>query len=168
MALSARLRSSLPLLQHVQRTTAVRPPIGNPGVDCATFALSEYQRGFATGTKPTEVNAKAPLTLFGGTGNYASALFLAAAKANVLDKVESEIVDVVEASKGSPLFSRFTKDLSIPRETRVKAVKEVFADAGFSDVTKNFLAVLADNGRLRYLERIANRFVDLTMAHRGE
>ncbi|XP_020572474.1 ATP synthase subunit O, mitochondrial-like, partial [Phalaenopsis equestris] len=28
--------------------------------------------------------------------------------------------------------------------------------------------VLAENGRLKYLERIAQRFVDLTMAHRGE
>ena len=29
-------------------------------------------------------------------------------------------------------------------------------------------AVLADNGRLKYIERIAERFVDLTMAHKGE
>lgn len=36
----------------------------------------------------------------------------------------------------------------------------------------NFLlvyeAVLADNGRLKFIERIAERFVDLTMAHKGE
>jgi F-type H+-transporting ATPase subunit O len=29
-------------------------------------------------------------------------------------------------------------------------------------------AVLADNGRLKYIERIAERFGDLTMAHKGE
>jgi F-type H+-transporting ATPase subunit O len=29
-------------------------------------------------------------------------------------------------------------------------------------------AVLADNGRLKYIERIAERFVDLNMAHKGE
>jgi len=29
-------------------------------------------------------------------------------------------------------------------------------------------AVLADNGRLRNIERIAKRFVELTMAHKGE
>jgi hypothetical protein len=29
-------------------------------------------------------------------------------------------------------------------------------------------AVLADNGRLKYIERIAERFVDLTMEHKGE
>ena len=31
-----------------------------------------------------------------------------------------------------------------------------------------YQAVLADNGRLKYIERIAERFVDLTMAHKGE
>lgn len=39
-------------------------------------------------------------------------------------------------------------------------------------VSANFVliyeAVLADNGRLKYIERIAERFVDLTMAHKGE
>lgn len=83
-----------------------------------------------------------PLSLFGGSGNYASALFLAASKANILDKVESEILDVVEASKRSPVFSQFIKDLSVPKGTRVKAINEIFSEAGFSDVTKNFLGML--------------------------
>lgn len=108
------------------------------------------------------------MALYGGTGNYATALFNAASKANKLEKVESEILDIVEASKKSPKFSNFIKDLSVPRETRVKAIQEIFAEAGFTEVTKNFLAVLADNGRLKYLERISKRFVELTMAHKGE
>ncbi|RRT60309.1 hypothetical protein B296_00024849 [Ensete ventricosum] len=83
-----------------------------------------------------------PLSLFGGSGNYASALFLAASKANALDKVESEILDLVEASKRSPLFSQFIEDLSVPRETRVKAVQAIFSEVGFSDVTKNFLGTI--------------------------
>lgn len=82
-----------------------------------------------------------PLSLFGGSGNYASALFIAASKANVLDKVEQEILDIVGASKKSPLFSQFIKDLSVPRETRVKAINDIFAEAGFTDITKNFLGM---------------------------
>lgn len=72
-------------------------------------------------------------------GNYASALFIAASKANVLDKVESEILDVIEASKQSSFFSQFIKDPSVPADTRVKAVQEISSEAKFSDVTKNFL-----------------------------
>lgn len=93
-----------------------------------------------------------PLSLFGGLGNYASALFLAASKANALDKVESEILDWVVVSKKSHLFSQFIEDLSVPQETCVKAVKELFSEAGFSDVTKNFL------GKLCLFKFVCNSF----------
>ncbi|XP_042425473.1 ATP synthase subunit O, mitochondrial-like [Zingiber officinale] len=130
--------------------------------------LSTGLRTFAIQTQPTEAKVKVPLKLFGGSGNYATALFIASTKANALDKVEAEILDVVEASKRSPRFSKFIKDMSIPKKTRVKTVTEIFSEAGFSDVTKNFLAVLADNGRLAHIDRISKRFVELTMAQRGE
>nr|CAD1838278.1 unnamed protein product [Ananas comosus var. bracteatus] len=159
-----------PLFRRLLRPESIVPlrSLADPGLGNPSLPISEGSRNFATQTKPTEVKTKVPLSLFGGSGNYASALFLAASKANILDKVESEILDVVEASKRSPVFSQFIKDLSVPKGTRVKAINEIFSEAGFSDVTKNFLAVLADNGRLKYIERIAKRFVDLTMAHRGE
>uniref|UniRef100_A0A9I9EA65 Uncharacterized protein n=1 Tax=Cucumis melo TaxID=3656 RepID=A0A9I9EA65_CUCME len=41
-------------------------------------------------------------------------------------------------------------------------------EAKFSDIVKNFLVVLAENGRLRYIDRIAKRILELTMAHKGE
>lgn len=31
-----------------------------------------------------------------------------------------------------------------------------------------FEAVLAENGRLQHVEKVAKNFIDLTMAHRGE
>jgi F-type H+-transporting ATPase subunit O len=156
MAAARHLRSGLPLLA---RLAASEP----------SAAAAQGWRGFASqAAKPTGKQIKVPEALYGGTGNYASALFLTAAKANMLDKVASEINTVVEASKKSQMFSQFIKDSSVPKETRVKAITEIFAEAGFSDVTKNFLAVLADNGRLKYIERVAERFSDLTMAHKGE
>ncbi|XP_008787944.2 ATP synthase subunit O, mitochondrial [Phoenix dactylifera] len=170
MAISGRFRSSFSVFQQILRAESARPlrAAADRGFGNPTIATSQCLRNFATQPKSSEANVKVPLSLFGGSGNYASALFLAASKANVLDKVESEILDIVEASKKSPLFSQFIKDLSVPRGTRVKAVKEVFSEAGFSDVTNNFLAVLADNGRLRNIERISKRFAELAMAHRGE
>ncbi|XP_042388786.1 ATP synthase subunit O, mitochondrial-like [Zingiber officinale] len=167
MALAGRLRSAFPLLNKALSAessvlftrSAAEGSLGN---------LSTGLRTFATQTQPTEAKVKVPLKLFGGSGNYATALFIAANKANALDKVEAEILDVVEASKRSPRFSKFIRDMSIPKKTRVKTVTEIFAEAGFSDVTKNFLAVLADNGRLAHIDRISKRFVELTMAQRGE
>ncbi|XP_073309109.1 ATP synthase subunit O, mitochondrial-like isoform X2 [Primulina huaijiensis] len=111
---------------------------------------------------------KVPFAMYGVSGNYASALYLAAVKANVLDKVESELLVLIEASKKSPKFSQFMKDLSVTADIRVKAVNDIGAQAKFDDITKNFLAVVAESGRLGHIERIAQRFSELTMAHRGE
>lgn len=79
--------------------------------------------------------------MFGGSGNYASALFIAAAKANALEKVESELADFVAATTKASTFSQFMKDLAVPADTRVKAINEISAQAKFSDVTKNFLGI---------------------------
>ena len=46
-----------------------------------------------------------PVKLLGISGNYASALYIAAVKTKTLEKVEYEILDLVETSKSSPKFS---------------------------------------------------------------
>ncbi|KAF7151067.1 hypothetical protein RHSIM_Rhsim02G0189700 [Rhododendron simsii] len=74
---------------------------------------------------------------------FASTLYLSAVKANAPEKVESELLDLVEASKRSPSFAQFMKDLTVPKVTRIKALTEICADAKLSDVTRNFLCVVA-------------------------
>ncbi|KAJ6409216.1 hypothetical protein OIU84_008835 [Salix udensis] len=59
------------------------------------------------------------------------------------------------------------KDLSVRADTRVKAINEICATAKFSDITKNFLVIVAENGRLNHLESIVNKFKQLTMADKG-
>ncbi|WP_411017378.1 ATP synthase F1 subunit delta, partial [Salmonella sp. s51695] len=51
---------------------------------------------------------------------------------------------------------------------RVKAITDICTAAKFSEVTKNFLVVLSEYGRLKYIDSIATKFQELTMAHRGE
>lgn len=80
--------------------------------------------------------------MYGVSGNYASALYISAVKANALEKVESELLDLIEASKKSPKFSQFMKDLSVPTETRVKAMTDISSQAKFGDLTKNFLGMI--------------------------
>lgn len=79
--------------------------------------------------------------MFGGSGNYASALYLAAVKANSLDKVERELLDLVEATQRSATFSQFTRDPSVCKDTRVKAIEDICASAKFSEIVKNFLGI---------------------------
>ncbi|PWA72590.1 hypothetical protein CTI12_AA104190 [Artemisia annua] len=92
--------------------------------------------------RPQHVDNKVPVAMFGGSGNYASALYIAAAKAKTLDNVEAELFDLVAATEKSPTFSQFMKDLAVPADTRVKAVTEICDQAKFSEVTKNFLEVM--------------------------
>lgn len=170
MAMAGRVRSALPFLSKSLRfdqSTNVQQALL-----CPTFAKPELSRNFATATPPKtppkEQKVKLPLALYGGSGNYASALYIAAVKAKTLDKVESDLLALVEATKKTPLFSQFMKDLAVPADTRVKAIKEISAQAKFTEITTNFLVVLAENGRLRNMDTIAKRFTELTMAHRGE
>lgn len=171
MAMAGRLRSTLPLFQKILRSksfSSTQRSTIQRSVLCPTFTNPEFSKNYASVSAPKEQKVKVPVTMFGVSGNYASALYLAAVKANALDKVESELLDLVEASKKSPTFSQFMKDLSVRADIRVKAIQEICAEAKISDLTKNFMAVLAENGRLRHLEAIAKRFIELTMAQRGE
>ncbi|KAB1224739.1 ATP synthase subunit O, mitochondrial [Morella rubra] len=163
MALAGRIRSALPLLTKALRTYPL--PAQRSAL---ALSNSQFSRSYATPTGKKEEKVKTPLALFGGSGNYASALYLAAVKSSALDKVEEELLALVEAIKKSTTFAQFTKDPSVPADIRLKAIQQICEEAKFSEVTKGFLAVLAANGRLRYVDSIAKKFTDLTMAHKGE
>lgn len=128
----------------------------------------EVARSYSAGSQVKEAHVMVPIPMYGVAGNYASALYVSAVKANMLDRVELELKTLMEAVNNSPGFRNFIKDLSVPRDTRLKAVQEIFEESSFSHITKNFLAVAADLGRLRQLESIAKAFMRLTLAHKGE
>lgn len=170
MAMAGRIRSasSIGLLRRIVASDSLSS--GGSTVQRAllvpNFARSE--RNYAAAPAAKEVKVKVPVAMYGGSGNYASALYIAAVKANALEKIETEIFDLVDAMKTSSKFSLFTRDVSVPADTRVKALNDICDQAKFSDITKNFLVVLAGNGRLRHIDSIAKRFAELTMAHKGE
>ncbi|KAK1413320.1 hypothetical protein QVD17_35092 [Tagetes erecta] len=170
MAMAGRFRSSVPRFAKslISDSLSTQRSAVERSLLCPIFTDPQQSRNFSSASPAKEPKIKVPLALFGGSGNYASALYIAAAKAKSLDKVESELLDLVAAIEKSPTFSQFMKDLAVPADTRVKAITEICDQAKFSEVTKNFLVVLADNGRLRSVDTIAKRFSDLTMAHRGE
>ncbi|KAJ1381437.1 F1F0 ATP synthase OSCP/delta subunit, N-terminal domain superfamily [Sesbania bispinosa] len=165
MALRGGVRSGISLFNKLgfltsQRSTLQRSPVA-PSILLAS-------RNYANVPGQKEDKVKVPLAMFGGSGNYASALYIAAVKANAVEKVESEILQFVEAVKNSAVTSQFIKDLSVAKDIRVKAIQEICAEVKFSEVTKNFLVVVAENGRLKNIDTIAKRFVELAMAYKGE
>jgi F-type H+-transporting ATPase subunit O len=76
---------------------------------------------------------------FGGSGNYASTLYIAAVKANAVEKVDSEPAPFVVSVKSSAITSQFIKDISVKKGVRVKTILDISSQAKFSDVTKSFL-----------------------------
>ncbi|CAI8606016.1 unnamed protein product [Vicia faba] len=159
MAFYGRVKSGISLLSS-QRSTLQRSLIAP--------SISQAFRNFAHVPGQKETKIKVPIAMFGGSGNYASALYIAAVKVNSVDKVDSELLQFVEGVKGSPITSQFIKDISVAKDVRVKVIQDIATQAKFSDVTKNFLVLLAENGRLKNVDTIAKRFAELAMAYKGE
>ncbi|KAJ6895082.1 ATP synthase subunit O [Populus alba x Populus x berolinensis] len=133
---SARIRSGLPLLNRILRS------------DSLSTQRSAIQRSVLTLLSPHLSPQKISALQLRRRRRKSSGQ-----RSKVLDQVESEILDLIEASKKSPKFSLFLKDLSVRADTRVKAINEICATAKFSEITKNFL-VAEQLGRLYYLESI--------------
>ncbi|KAG4950608.1 hypothetical protein AAZX31_15G255700 [Glycine max] len=165
MALCNRVRSGISLFTKSTFLTSQRSSLQRSLV--APF-ISLASRNYANVPGQKETKVKVPLALFGGSGNYASALYIASVKANAVEKVETELLQFVEAVKNSPIFSQFIRDLSVAKDVRVKVIQDICGEAKFSDVTKNFLVIVAENGRLKNIDTIAKRFAQLSMAYKGE
>lgn len=128
--------------------------------------LKQVQRSFTT---EAAQDVQAPISVHGVAGKYATALYVSAVKANSLDPVEKEIKAVVEAATApDSIFGSFIKDPSVSKESRIKAIQAILKDVEISPITKNFLSVLAENGRLNQVAKISAVYEDILMAHRGE
>ncbi|KAE8704373.1 ATP synthase subunit O [Hibiscus syriacus] len=117
MAMAACVRSTSSLFDRLLRSDLLSSHAPRSTLH-QTLLCPELSKNYSTASPKKDEKVKVPLALFGGSGNYASALYLAAVKGNALKNVETELLDLVQASKNSQLFSQFTKDLSVPAETR--------------------------------------------------
>ncbi|KAL1300305.1 hypothetical protein HN51_044996 [Arachis hypogaea] len=165
MALCSRIRSGISVFNKLAFAASQRSTLQRSLIAPSNSLVS---RGYANVPGAKEDKVKVPLAMFGGSGNYASALYIAAVKANSVEKVESEILQFVEAVKNSTKVSQFISDLSVKKDIRVKVIEDIAGQSKFSDVTKNFLVLVAENGRLKNIETIAKRYRELAMAYKGE
>ncbi|CAJ2639168.1 ATP synthase subunit O, mitochondrial [Trifolium pratense] len=165
MALFSRVKSGISLCNKLGLLSSQRSTLQSSLI---APSISQASRNFADVPGQRDPKIKVPIAMFGGSGNYASALYIAAVKANAIEKVDAELSQFVESVKNSPLISQFIKDISVKKDVRVKTIQEIASEAKFSDVTKSFLVLLAENGRLKYVDTIAKRFAELAMAYKGE
>jgi len=110
----------------------------------------------------------APQVMFGTAGRYANALYAAAAKTKVLSEVEADLLLLKQTLSMSSELAGFCSDPSLGRETKAKAIVDVLSAAKATDITKNAMATLAENGRLGDVSKVIDMYGELMNASKGE
>jgi F-type H+-transporting ATPase subunit delta len=101
-------------------------------------------------------------------GRYASALFDLASEAGTVSAVESDLDTLANALAESAELREVTTNPELSRKAQGSAIAGVAAHLGLSDLSKNFLGVLAQNRRLGHLGDIIRAFRAIAAAQRGE
>jgi F-type H+-transporting ATPase subunit delta len=101
-------------------------------------------------------------------GRYASALFELANDERRLEAVERDIAALDRMLRDSSDLVRMVRSPVISAEDQSKAVAAIARGAGFTDLTSNFLRLLARSRRLFALPDIVRTFRQIAARHRGE
>ncbi|PIA14955.1 F1 complex, OSCP/delta subunit of ATPase [Coemansia reversa NRRL 1564] len=125
------------------------------------FGIGKTQlvRGYASAA-----STKAPVTLFGIDGKYATALFQAAASQNALTVVEGDLNKIETQLNQDP---RLGEVFSSPLLNRAAKLKLIDALGKKSEITSNFFKTLQENNRLSETRAIIAAYKTLMEAERG-
>ena len=101
-------------------------------------------------------------------GRYASALFDLASDKGTVTAVESDLDKIEAALADSSDLRAVTTNPKVSRAETEKALGAVGKLLKLSDLTQNFLGVLAQNRRLSQLPAVIRAFRQIAAAQRGE
>ena len=101
-------------------------------------------------------------------GRYASALFALAAEQNAVAAVEADLASIGTAIGENADLAALIRNPQVGREAAGRAIAAVAGVLDLSGLTRNFLGVLAGNGRLAALPDIIAAFAAIAAAERGE
>lgn len=101
-------------------------------------------------------------------GRYASALFALASEKKAVSSVEADLAKLGEALGVSSDLSALIRNPQISRDEASRVMDGIAGLLELTDLTKNFLGVLAGNRRLAALPEIVRAFAAIAAAARGE
>jgi F-type H+-transporting ATPase subunit O len=117
-------------------------------------------------------DVKAPVSVFGVDGTYATALFTAASKSSTLDPTSKALTTLAGLISRDPKLAGIVAAPTLTPADKDAIVAELQKQAGVSgtgaDTIKNFLSTLAENNRLGLLQGVADKFAVLVSAAKGE
>lgn len=101
-------------------------------------------------------------------GRYASALYDLAAEQGTVTAVESDLEKLGQAVSAAPDFAALIRNPRIGRDAAAAVIGDIARLLELAPLTKNFLGVLAGNGRLSVLPQVVSAFTTIAAAARGE
>lgn len=104
----------------------------------------------------------------GLAGRYASALFALARDERQIDAVSRSLELVAQALVDSREFAQLAASPLIDRTQAAQAFAAIAGQLSLDAMTRNFLGVLAANGRKSQLQPVIRAFRRLAAEHRGE
>ncbi len=104
----------------------------------------------------------------GVAGRYSQALYNAAKKTNTLDAVVADVDRMQALRDSSPGLNEFLLNPSLPRTAKVDTLTEIMDRESFSPTFKQFMLVLADNGRTPESAKILAAFREIMASVKGE
>ncbi|XP_031765413.2 ATP synthase subunit O, mitochondrial-like [Galleria mellonella] len=110
---------------------------------------------------------KPPIPVFGIEGRYVSALYSAASQMKQLEEVEKHL-RALQKELLKPKVVDFVETSMISVAAKAKMLQEIGKDAEMPAAAINFLAVVAENGRLKKLRRMITMFLAVMVAHRND
>jgi F-type H+-transporting ATPase subunit delta len=101
-------------------------------------------------------------------GRYATALFELAEEQEVLDAVAGDLHGLRQLIAASADLGRLIRSPVVSREDQARALAAIAERAGFHELTRRFLGLLAHNRRLFALPEMAAAYDALLAERRGE
>ncbi len=101
-------------------------------------------------------------------GRYASALYDLASEKGIVSTVEADLDTLGQAILENGDLSGLIRNPEVSRDNAAKAMDAVAGVLGLSELTRNFLGVVAGNRRLAVLPEIVRAFASIAAASRGE
>ena len=100
--------------------------------------------------------------------SYAGALFQAAGSSKAQETCLAELQTVVEVATSDAQFGQFLRNPTIQRSAKAATIGDVMSAGKFSGPTSMFFKVLAENGRMAEVGKIADKYAELIHASNGE
>lgn len=129
----------------------------------APVARATGRRTLATSTAEVDLPPAA-----GVSGRYSHALYNAALKTNTLDAVVADVDRIQALRESSPELNEFLLNPSLPRSAKYDTLTEIMNRETFSPTFRQFLLLLAENGRTPESAKIFAEFQEIMAAIKGE